>query len=157
MFVQCLHLKMGSFLAQQMALLLIWWGIYKSIHCQLSGTLTHQEKIRLLPRKDCGALHHNWAFHEMIEWNDRYITMGYITKWSKGKLWLQFRANITAIVWQQAITCNHCLCRHWLVNQELSKTLFVIRTLHDCPSEMKENLLISNSKLTSDSELIWWR
>ena len=33
----------------------------------------------------------------------------------------------------------------------------VIRTLHDCPSQMNENLLISNSKLTSDSELIWWR
>ena len=107
MFVQCLHLQMGSFLAQQMALLLIWWGIYKSIHSQLSGTLTHQEQIRLLPRKDCGTLHHNWAFHAMVEWKDRYITVGYITKWSKGKLWLQFRANITAIVWQQAITCNH--------------------------------------------------
>ena len=34
-------------------------------------------------------------------------------------------------------------------------TPFVIRTLHDCPSQMNENLLISNSKLTSDSELIW--
>ena len=34
---------------------------------------------------------------------------------------------------------------------------YVIRTLHDCPSQMNENLLISNSKLTSDSELIWWR
>ena len=34
---------------------------------------------------------------------------------------------------------------------------WVIRTLHDCPSQMNENLLISNSKLTSDSELIWWR
>ena len=34
---------------------------------------------------------------------------------------------------------------------------FIIRTLHDCPSQMNENLLISNSKLTSDSELIWWR
>ena len=33
---------------------------------------------------------------------------------------------------------------------------FVIRTLHDCPSQMNENLLISNGKLTSDSELIWW-
>ena len=33
----------------------------------------------------------------------------------------------------------------------------VIRTLHDCPSQMNENLLISNSKLTSDSQLIWWR
>ena len=33
----------------------------------------------------------------------------------------------------------------------------IIRTLHDCPSQMNENLLISNSKLTSDSELIWWR
>ena len=33
----------------------------------------------------------------------------------------------------------------------------VIRTLHDCPSQMNENLLISNSKLTSDSELICWR
>ena len=34
---------------------------------------------------------------------------------------------------------------------------YVIRTLHDCPSQMNENLLISNSKLTSDSDLIWWR
>ena len=33
----------------------------------------------------------------------------------------------------------------------------IMRTLHDCPSQMNENLLISNSKLTSDSELIWWR
>ena len=35
--------------------------------------------------------------------------------------------------------------------------IMAIRTLHDCPSQMNENLLISNSKLTSDSELIWWR
>ena len=35
--------------------------------------------------------------------------------------------------------------------------LYIIRTLHDCPSQMNENLLINNSKLTSDSELIWWR
>ena len=35
--------------------------------------------------------------------------------------------------------------------------IYIIRTLHDCPSQMNENLLISNSKLTSDSELIWWR
>ena len=33
----------------------------------------------------------------------------------------------------------------------------IIRTLHDCPSQMNENLLISNNKLTSDSELIWGR
>ena len=32
----------------------------------------------------------------------------------------------------------------------------IIRTLHDCLSQMNESLLISNSKLTSDSELIWW-
>ena len=35
--------------------------------------------------------------------------------------------------------------------------IVVIRTLHDFPSQMNENLLISNSKLTRDSELIWWR
>ena len=34
--------------------------------------------------------------------------------------------------------------------------LIIIRTLHDCPSQMNEHLLMSNSKLTSDSELIWW-
>ena len=39
----------------------------------------------------------------------------------------------------------------------LNTPMIVIRTLHDCPSQMNENLLISNSKLTSDSELIWWR
>ena len=33
----------------------------------------------------------------------------------------------------------------------------VIRTLHDWLSQMNENLLISNSKLMSDSELIRWR
>ena len=33
----------------------------------------------------------------------------------------------------------------------------VIRTLHDCPSQMNENLLTSNNKLTSDSELFWRR
>ena len=33
--------------------------------------------------------------------------------------------------------------------------LLIIRTLHDCPSQMNENLLISNSKLPSDSESIW--
>ena len=33
----------------------------------------------------------------------------------------------------------------------------VIRNLHDCLSQMNENLLIINSKLTSDSELIWRR
>ena len=38
-----------------------------------------------------------------------------------------------------------------------SNELYTIRTLHDCPSQMNENLLISKSKLTSDSELIWWR
>ena len=32
---------------------------------------------------------------------------------------------------------------------------FVTRTLHDCPSQMNENLMISNSKLRSDSKLIW--
>ena len=37
------------------------------------------------------------------------------------------------------------------------RSCLTIRTLHDCPSQMNENLLISNSKLTSDSELIWWR
>ena len=30
-----------------------------------------------------------------------------------------------------------------------------IWTLHDCPSQMNENSMISNSKLTSDNELIW--
>ena len=35
--------------------------------------------------------------------------------------------------------------------------VIIMRTLHDCPSQMNENLLISNSKLTSDGELIWWR
>ena len=30
-----------------------------------------------------------------------------------------------------------------------------IRTLQDFPSQINENLIISNSKLTSDSELIW--
>ena len=45
--------------------------------------------------------------------------------------------------------------KQMVFNQRLQ--LFVIRTLHDCPSQMNENLLISNSKLTSDSELIWWR
>ena len=40
----------------------------------------------------------------------------------------------------------------WFILQELFK---VIRTLNDCPSQMNENLLINNSKLTSDSELIW--
>ena len=41
-------------------------------------------------------------------------------------------------------------------NRQL-KVTYVIRTLHDCPSQMNENLLISNSKLTSDGELIWLR
>ena len=31
-----------------------------------------------------------------------------------------------------------------------------IQTLQVCPSQFNENLLISNSKLTSDSELLWW-
>ena len=39
----------------------------------------------------------------------------------------------------------------------LSDVFSAIWTLHDCPSQMNENLLISNSKLTSDSELTWWR
>ena len=45
------------------------------------------------------------------------------------------------------------------VNTKLisSKWYCGIRTLHDCRSQMNENLLISNSKLTSNSELIWWR
>ena len=41
--------------------------------------------------------------------------------------------------------------------QVQEQSTIIIRTLHDCPSQMNENLLISNSKLTSDSELIWWR
>ena len=41
--------------------------------------------------------------------------------------------------------------------QSVETSRIIIRTLHDCPSQMNENLLISNSKLTSDSELIWWR
>ena len=35
-------------------------------------------------------------------------------------------------------------------------TPIIIQTLHDCPSQMNEHLLIGNVKLTSDSELIWW-
>ena len=45
-----------------------------------------------------------------------------------------------------------------LLNKLLSfHRFYFIRTLHDCPSQMNENLLISNSKLTSDNELIWLR
>ena len=52
------------------------------------------------------------------------------------------------------------LCRTFRRDVATTKRQIValdIRTLHDCPSQMNENLLISNSKLTSDSELIWWR
>ena len=49
------------------------------------------------------------------------------------------------------IHCQHTLSVHMYFR------LYKLRTLHDCPSQMNENLLISNSKLTSDSELIWWR
>ena len=37
----------------------------------------------------------------------------------------------------------------------LTSMVTATRTLHGCPSQMNENLMISNSKLTSDSELIW--
>ena len=48
--------------------------------------------------------------------------------------------------------------RHFPMDFLVRKLLqFDIRTLHDCPTQMNENLLISNSKLTSDSELIWLR
>ena len=33
--------------------------------------------------------------------------------------------------------------------------VMAIRTLHGCPSQMNKNLMISNSKLASDFELIW--
>ena len=49
----------------------------------------------------------------------------------------------------QQISHNAPYCTHLHIS--------VIRTLHDCPSQVNENLLISNSKLMSDSELIWWR
>ena len=39
----------------------------------------------------------------------------------------------------------------------MNLAIWIIWTLHDCPSQMNENLLIINSKWTSDSELIWWR
>ena len=32
----------------------------------------------------------------------------------------------------------------------------IIRSLHGCPSQMNENLMISNCKLTINSELIWY-
>ena len=64
-------------------------------------------------------------------------------------------------VWQHRATSNigsPCIpVTHTAVTKADRKSEFVIRTLHDCPSQMNENLLISNSKLTSDSELIWWR
>ena len=58
-----------------------------------------------------------------------------------------------------------CRCIYWIRVATSTSQKYVaypqpwliIRTLHDCPSQMNENLLISNSKLTSDSELIWWR
>ena len=46
---------------------------------------------------------------------------------------------------------------NWHSKNDKLRVTVAIRTLHDCPSQMNENLLISNSKLTSDSELIWWR
>ena len=53
---------------------------------------------------------------------------------------------------------TRCAGEHRVMWLDIRPSLiFVIRTLHDCPSQMNENLLISNSKLTSDSELIWWR
>ena len=38
----------------------------------------------------------------------------------------------------------------------LLDVVYVKRTLHDCPSQMNENVFISNSNLMSDDELIWW-
>ena len=46
----------------------------------------------------------------------------------------------------------------WLAqsrNYYLFIQTFGKRTLHGCPSQMNESLMISNNKLTRDSELIW--
>ena len=62
--------------------------------------------------------------------------------------------HIITVIWLMKVLCFTAIRKHGLY---LPAILMAIRTLHDCPSQMNENLLISNSKLTSDSELIWWR
>ena len=64
----------------------------------------------------------------------------------------------------QVLSCNELPnSGFWRFTNQLNNFVvqlvhpIVIRTLHDCPSQMNETLLISNSKLTSDSELILWR
>ena len=62
-----------------------------------------------------------------------------------------FQAHLVEVGWTA-----FCLGINVLIKSMFLPLCFVIRTLHDCPSQMNENLLISISKLTSDSELIWW-
>ena len=69
--------------------------------------------------------------------------------WEVNKLILGWIFKLPLMYNHQSINCHF-----WKLEGNCWK---VIRTLHDCPSQMNENLLISNSKLTSDSELIWWR
>ena len=80
------------------------------------------------------------SFEAALRWMPQYLTDDYSVV-------------VQVIAWRrQVITWAYIdpnLCRY--------RQQWAIRTLHDCPSQMNENLLISNSKLTSDSELIWWR
>ena len=57
------------------------------------------------------------------------------------------------LVWQWMVCTVYWCGSGWSV--QYTGVAVDIRTLHDCLSQMNENLLISNSKLTSDSELIW--
>ena len=75
------------------------------------------------------------AWNIVLFWLSKYIS--------------QTRAKLTRILTP--------LDNTWCLNTLRRRQNILIRTLHDCPSQMNENLLISNSKLTSDSELICWR
>ena len=107
-----------------------------------------------------------------FEWNFRYLIFQKISvidgwgiscelalRWMSLNLTDDKSKLVQVMAWCRQAT-SHYLSQCWprsLSPYGVTRPQWVIRTLHDCPSQMNENLLISNSKLTSDSELIWWR
>ena len=98
------------------------------------------------------ALSQEWE--GQLTWNEKDVSHPFMTMiltnvtMGGGQMYRIVTGATYLVVADLLTPLHHC---YWPLS------IIVIRTLHDCPSQMNEYLLISNSKLTSDSELIWWR
>ena len=115
----------------------------------------------------------NWTLRNKLQWNFNQNTKLFIHENASENILCKKAAILSRGRWVNLLPLDQMasvlqttfpetfLQRKEKKKKKKKKIIFnfglVIRTLHDCPSQMNENLLISNSKLTSDSELIWWR